>query len=63
MADLLVQKGFIKIFPALKKQKKMHVHVASKSLENLEPFHFIFPTFCSSPRSAFLGGINLFFSH
>ena len=36
MADLMVQKGFIKILPALKKQKqeKMHVNIASKSLEN-----------------------------
>lgn len=35
MVDLMVQKAFMKILPALKrKKKKIHVNIACKSLEN-----------------------------
>lgn len=40
-----MQKGFIKILPAVQKKKKKCVNIASKSLRTLALFHLILPCF------------------
>ena len=66
MADLLVQKGLQKYSLHVKnknKKKKMHVNIASKSLENSGVFVQWFAVLSVQRFFVFGGGINPFFSY